>query len=189
MMHWPLAGLEDRRRDAVKTFSGGMKRRLMAKTCFLPVWMKRPGFTVDFYLFSARAQLAEETGELNECLRIFDRMAEAIVRTPAIGLLGIYHAVGRTGIYLKQMDRERAASNLAEAGRGLNAFPDFPFLMTYGLAYNQLKYDLIFGDPEKAEKSLRRLLSWSSRDIRTILTCDRLLVHLIDHAGALAPTA
>lgn len=132
---------------------------------------------VDFYLFSSRAQLAEETGELNESLRMYGQMADAVARSPTTSLLGVYHAIGRTGIYLKRLEKEPAAAALEEADRGLKAFPHFPFLMTYGYAYNRLEYDLIFGPVDAAMDGLENLLRWSTRDFQSVLVCDRLLLY------------
>lgn len=131
---------------------------------------------IDFYLLSARAQLAEETGELNESLRVFGEMADAVKRSPAVGLLDVFHAVGRTGVYLKRMERAPAAAALEEAARGLKRYPAFPFLMTFGYTYNRVEYDLIFGSMDVALEGLEKLLAWSNRSMRTILVCDRLLL-------------
>ncbi|MFT8887305.1 MAG: LuxR C-terminal-related transcriptional regulator [Ethanoligenens sp.] len=132
---------------------------------------------VDYYLLSSRAQLAEETGELNESLRFFEKMQEAVTRSPTVGLLKIFHAVGRTGVYLKRMEREPAAAALDEADRGLKQYPNFSYLMTFGYAYNRIEYDIIFDSVDAALPDLEKLLDRSSRDMRTILVCDRLILH------------
>lgn len=136
---------------------------------------------VDFYSLSSKAQLAEETGNFNEGLVIYEQMRRLLKSAAIIEVIGLNLYVGITGIYLKRMESESAkealekTKNLVDRTRPSQIIPEAVISYSYG--YNLAEYEILFGDKTKGLEIVGELAN--SGYINSVLPLDRLLTDLL----------
>lgn len=130
--------------------------------------------STNYYAFECKAQLAEETGRLNDGLRVYKEIKNQFSIGHSAFMQEYDYFIGIAGIYLKRMELPRAKEVLEHAQKMLvgNSLPDN--VVSFSLDYNWAEYDMLCGNTKKGAEEIRRFLGLCG----TQNWADRLLIEL-----------
>lgn len=107
-----------------------------------------------FFALIWEAQIREERGELDRCLRLYDEVTAGLAANPDHAHLAAYVHLGRAGIVMKRFLLDEAAA-LLEQGRPM--MDGQPRTLDAGFVINEVELLLCRGEQEKARELLRPL--------------------------------
>lgn len=135
-----------------------------------------------YYVYALKAQLAEETGGLNEALENY-RKIRLFLENGSLFMAEYDYRIGIAGVYLKRMELPRAKESL-EAAEKMLIRADIPKTMVrYSLTYNWVEYDMLAGEEQKGAELMSQILESNVVLRRT----DRILIEL-NAAGLMQDT-
>ena len=135
-----------------------------------------------FYVYELKAQLSEETGQLNDSLENYRRIQQLFERKSPAFMARYDYLIGIAGIYLKRMELPQAKKVLDEARTMLTwkAIPED--MVRFSLVYNDAEYHILSGRTEDGIRQIQECIRSGIILSRT----DRLLIEM-DVAGGISP--
>lgn len=132
-----------------------------------------------YYILSLKAQLNEETGNLNAALENYREIRAVTDGTTMAFMQEFNYRIAITGVCLKRMELDRAMENL-EAARDIVAKAKniSQSMVIFSLYYNLAEYQMLCGDSEQGSKLILQIL----KERTSVRWADRLLIEL-DAAG------
>jgi LuxR family maltose regulon positive regulatory protein len=130
--------------------------------------------SVYYCSMSCKAQLAEETGRLNDAMKIYDTVEEKMTTGKASFMRQYDFCIGIIGIYLKRMELSSAKKYLDRARAMISGSSIPENLISYSFDYNLAEYDMLSGNEDLGEKVIRQIIG----DSKTQTWTDRLLIKL-----------
>lgn len=128
---------------------------------------------ITYYLLSIKAQLAEETGRLNDALGLYSKLFK-LLDSPLTYFMNYDYHIAVAGVYLKRMELERAKESLDRASAFLSGKNLPKTMVQYSYDYNFAEYLMLKGETEKGAELINGLVSSSE----TCFWLDRLLTGL-----------
>ena len=136
--------------------------------------------SIYYYSMGCKAQLAEETGRLNDGLKIYGTVEKTMATDKAAFMQQYDFYIGIVGIYLKRMELPAAKKNL-ELARAMICGSAIPTnLIAYSYDYNLAEYDMLTGSEDRGEEIIHRVLgksetqSWADRLLITLAAAGRI---------------
>lgn len=130
--------------------------------------------SIYYYSMGCKAQLAEETGRLNDALQIYAQ-AETRMSAEKVSFMRKYNfRIGIIGIYLKRMELPQAKKYLERAQSMVSANFLPKNLISYSFDYNLAEYDMLSGSENLGEEMIWQVIGSSD----TQNWADRLLIEL-----------
>ena len=136
--------------------------------------------SIYYYSMSCKAQLAEETGRLNDGLKIYGAMEKRMAADEVAFMQQYDFYIGIVGIYLKRMELSGAKKNL-DLARAMICGSSIPTnLIAYSYDYNLAEYDMLSGSEDQGEKVVWGIIgnsetqSWPDRLLLTLAASGRL---------------
>lgn len=130
----------------------------------------------DFFAYSAKAQMMEEVGRLNDSLAVYRQMEELLKSAVIMEVIGINYYVGIIGVYIKRMEVKNANAAFESCRSLMKKAAIPPFIIEFGYEYNLAEYELVMGDAASGAKIMSRLLA--SNNFNSVLQFGRLLLAL-----------
>lgn len=138
--------------------------------------------SIYYYSMGCKAQLAEETGRLNDGLELYDTIDKKMVTDKTSFMRQYDFRIGIVGIYLKRMELSSAKKYLDRAWAMINGSSLPENLISYSFDYNLAEYAMLSGNEDQGEEVIRRVIGNSE----TQNWADRLLIELAA-AGRIGP--
>lgn len=114
--------------------------------------------SIYYYSMGCKAQLAEETGRLNDGLKIYGTMEKRMVADEAAFMQQYDFYIGIVGIYLKRMELPLAKKNL-DLARTMICGSSIPANLTaYSYDYNLAEYDMLSGNEDEGQEVVWRIM-------------------------------
>lgn len=130
--------------------------------------------SIYYYSMGCKAQLAEETGRLNDGMKIYKTIEKKMVTEKASFMRQYDFRIGIIGIYLKRMELADAKESLDRARAMISGSSIPESLISYSFDYNLAEYDMLSGNEGPGEEVIRRIIENSE----TRNWADRLLIEL-----------
>ncbi len=130
--------------------------------------------SVYYYSMGCKAQLAEETGRLNDGMKIYETIEKRMTTDKASFMRQYDFLIGIVGIYLKRMDLAGAKEHLDRARAMISGSSIPENLISYSFDYNLAEYDMLSGNEDRGEEIVRRIIGSNE----TQNWVDRLLIEL-----------
>lgn len=136
--------------------------------------LAKDSVSTNYYAMECKAQLAEETGRLNDGLWIYAEIKKQCDKSGNAFMQEYDYTIGIAGIYMKRMELTKAKDVLVHAQEMLvgNSLPQN--LISFSLDYNWAEYDMLSENEENGEKRIKQLIGLSD----TQNWVDRLLIEL-----------
>ena len=130
--------------------------------------------SIYYYSMNCKAQLAEETGRLNDGIKIYETIEKKMATDKAFFMQQYNFRIGIIGIYLKRMELTDAKKYLDRAQAMISGSSIPKDLVSYSFDYNLAEYDMLSGNEDLGEKVIRQVIGNSE----TQNWADRLLIEL-----------
>lgn len=130
--------------------------------------------SIYYYSMGNKAQLAEETGRLNDGMKIYETIEKKMTTGKALFMQQYDFYIGIIGIYLKRMELSGAKKYLDRARAMISGSSIPETLISYSFDYNLAEYDMLSGDEALGEEVIRRIIGNNEAQYWT----DRLLIEL-----------
>lgn len=138
--------------------------------------------SLHYYVYALKAQLDEETGNLNGALENYRKIQSLQKNGGSLFMEEYDYRIGIAGVYLKRMELPQAKEVLQSAETMLT-HADIPDSMVrYSLSYNWAEYEMLLGEEEKAVGIIGQIVENSN----AVRWADRLLVEM-EAAGRMQP--
>ena len=136
--------------------------------------------SIYYYSMGSKAQLAEETGRLNDALKLYGTVEKKMAVDEAAFMQQYDFHIGIVGIYLKRMELPSAKKELDLAQTMIcgNSIP--ANLVSYSYDYNLAEYYMLNGNEDRGEEIIRQITeksetkSWADRLFITLQASGRL---------------
>ncbi len=136
--------------------------------------------SIYYYSMYCKAQLAEETGRLNDALKLYGTIEKKMTVDEAAFMQQYDFHIGIVGIYLKRMELPSAKKELDFAQTMIcgNSMPTN--LVSYSYDYNLAEYCMLNGNEDRGEEIIRQITeksetkSWADRLFITLAASGRL---------------
>lgn len=114
---------------------------------------------VELFACNQMAQICEEIGNLNESLTWYAK-SEELIRSPRmVGGVEVNYCFGLTGVYMRQMELEKAEETLEQARRLIEEKHFRLNITNMTLAFHQAEMRFLHGDAETGTVSVEKLRS------------------------------
>lgn len=130
--------------------------------------------SIYYYSMGCKAQLAEETGRLNDGMEIYETIEEKMTTDKASFMRQYDFRIGIIGIYLKRMELADAKKYLDRARAMISGSSIPENLISYSFDYNLAEYDMLSGNEGLGEEMIRQVIGSNE----TQNWADRLLIEL-----------
>lgn len=131
---------------------------------------------LDYYSLSAKTQLLEETGQLEQSLMMYGQIQELLYSAGIMDTLGYNYFIGLIGVYFKRMDKEQATIALEGIKQHIRGQIVVPSVVELSYRFHLVEYELLFGDEENGVRLANQVIS--DAGIGNFNQFDRLLNHL-----------
>lgn len=131
---------------------------------------------LDYYSLSAKTQLLEETGQLEQSLMMYEQIQALLYSSGIMDTLGYNYFIGLLGVHFKQMDKEQATIVLGAVKQHVRGQVVVPMVVELSYQFHLVEYELLFGDEDKGASRANHVLS--DVGIGNMNQFDRLLNHL-----------
>lgn len=131
---------------------------------------------LEYYSLSAKTQLLEETGQLNQSLVMYRQIENLLQSSAIIDTLGYNYFIGLLGVHFKRMDKGQATVALQALKQHVSSQALVPVVVELSYQFHLAEYELLFGGEDQGVARANSFLN--DVTIGNLNQFDRLINHI-----------